>query len=337
MSHRRMSVAYHAVLALLSATAGCVKNYHVVDVIGDGPMNGTDGADGTVLGDAGDVVVGQDTAMDITGDTIVRNDGAPTDVPIGADLPIVSDAPGCDGSPQCAPAPPIRLVAPLSMSVVDSNSPFFKFNSGSSTTIANAMLSVCGVGMPNCVTQGTGIIGPGINTVSLTSTLNPGVYRWSVMPSNGPMQPSATWEFVVLAQVIPLAVGDGGVIAGGNPGTVSWTGMLDVNLDGHADMVAGSLGASGNMGEAFGFLGGPITGSTITAILGLTNPSPTSGAEFASEVANVGDVDGDGYGDVAIEAAVWGRHRVDLRPVALPNRVPTLGPTRFKSPSRHPQ
>jgi hypothetical protein len=72
----------------------------------------------------------------------------------------------------------------------------------------------------------------------------------------------------------------------------------DVNGDGYADLVVGAPNAKGEDGAADVFLGGP---GGLSAARRIALPSPDgSGGIFGYAVAGVGDVDGDGYDDVAV-------------------------------------
>jgi len=76
----------------------------------------------------------------------------------------------------------------------------------------------------------------------------------------------------------------------------------DVNGDGFADVVVGSIGSAGighvylYLGAAMGFSSSPAT--TITGSDGFTS-------NFAASVASAGDVNGDGYADVLVGADLY--------------------------------
>jgi hypothetical protein len=73
----------------------------------------------------------------------------------------------------------------------------------------------------------------------------------------------------------------------------------DVNGDGYADVLVGAVFAKAH-GAAYLYLGGP-TGPAMTAVLYPVGSSPTS-AYFGASVAGAGDINGDGFADVAVGA-----------------------------------
>ncbi len=74
----------------------------------------------------------------------------------------------------------------------------------------------------------------------------------------------------------------------------------DVNGDGFADLVVGAYGANDLAGRVSVYRGGP---AGIAATPDFVPMPPTTGAnELGSSVAGLGDVNGDGYGDLALGA-----------------------------------
>jgi FG-GAP repeat/Collagen triple helix repeat (20 copies)/FG-GAP-like repeat len=76
----------------------------------------------------------------------------------------------------------------------------------------------------------------------------------------------------------------------------------DVNGDGYCDVVVGSYGF-GSGGRAYVYLGGPSGLATTPAWI---QDAPSSGIAFGTAVSSAGDVNGDGYADVAIGASAVG-------------------------------
>ena len=76
-------------------------------------------------------------------------------------------------------------------------------------------------------------------------------------------------------------------------------GAGDVNADGYDDLIVGAYGYSSNTGRAYVFHGSS-SGISSTAAATLTGSSASS--FFGAAVRGVGDVNNDGYGDVAVGA-----------------------------------
>jgi hypothetical protein len=75
----------------------------------------------------------------------------------------------------------------------------------------------------------------------------------------------------------------------------------DFNGDGYADVLVSEYGADTNTGSAYAFLGGAtgLASAPATVLAGLDGQR----SDFGSAIANLGDVDGDGYGDVLVGAS----------------------------------
>jgi uncharacterized repeat protein (TIGR01451 family) len=123
-----------------------------------------------------------------------------------------------------------------------------------------------------------------------------------------PGYPSGTWRgkaYVYHGAGGGLAASPGFVASGENGGdsfgyAVASAG--DVNGDGYGDLVAGAYGypAGGEQGRAYVYHGGP-GGLSSVPVLTLTGEIGAR-TDFGVAAAGVGDVNGDGYGDVAVGA-----------------------------------
>jgi hypothetical protein len=81
------------------------------------------------------------------------------------------------------------------------------------------------------------------------------------------------------------------------------SGAGDVNGDGYSDVVVGAFEVSSAVGAAYVYFGG--SGGLSTVPTALANPNPPTGGSpgfFGFAVAGPGDINGDGYADVAIGA-----------------------------------
>jgi hypothetical protein len=86
----------------------------------------------------------------------------------------------------------------------------------------------------------------------------------------------------------------------------------DVDGDGYDDVIVGAPGADAETGRAMLYLGGPTGPALVPALTLYGDPSQSGpyGTAFGSDVAGLGDVNGDGYDDVAI--AVGGPGQVQV-------------------------
>ncbi len=133
----------------------------------------------------------------------------------------------------------------------------------------------------------------GYEEIAVGAPIDPGTggaaYVWYGASSIASLSASTPWTFA------PSAATDLGW-------TVAAAG--DVNGDGYGDLLVGDADVGGH-GQAYVFHGsysGVGTSEDWTAI----SPDPIGGCNFSMGLAGVGDLDGDGYGDVVIGAPDWG-------------------------------
>lgn len=86
----------------------------------------------------------------------------------------------------------------------------------------------------------------------------------------------------------------------------SVAGAGDLNGDGYSDLIVGAVNYNGgqvNEGAAFVYFGGP--GTSLNAVVDGDLQNNQADAFMGGSVAGVGDVNGDGFADVAVGAAAW--------------------------------
>ncbi|MBS1974222.1 MAG: FG-GAP repeat protein, partial [Bacteroidetes bacterium] len=91
---------------------------------------------------------------------------------------------------------------------------------------------------------------------------------------------------------------------------ISLSNAGDVNGDGYADIVIGAPGTSSNTGVAYVYKGGK-SGIANGASPDYTLSNGTSNLDFGISVANAGDVNGDGYGDIIVGASSFDNNTSD--------------------------
>ncbi len=199
----------------------------------------------------------------------------------GARSDALPDAPvGCGVAP--------RPLAPTANSVVTTHRPTLRWVAPPGTASVTVELCrdrACARPIDSFVADGA--------SAAVPHALDVGVVFWrlrSTACTDPAAVVSATWEFTV-------GVADTAV-------DTAWGAFPDLNGDGYADVAVGvatgPVGAGrGDIAVYLGSAGGPGTTPAVT----LTNP----GVYFGAYILSVGDLDGDGYGDLAVtgDYAVW--------------------------------
>jgi hypothetical protein len=207
----------------------------------------------------------------------------PADMSIAVDMSIVADL--------TEPLPP-RLIAPMSTSAVTSRRPLLRWvlpSGGSSVGVDLCSDRSC----VHSIQTAVAVDASGTSGAPMAD-LPQGVVYWRVNAVvAGTNMTSQTWQLWVGRRSATEANTTDGII-------------LDVNGDGHPDYAAGALYAADAShesvaGRAYLWLGsakGPDPTSTPTRFEGRDG----SGALFGAGLARAGDVNGDGYGDLLIDA-----------------------------------
>jgi|GEM_PF-649800 len=125
----------------------------------------------------------------------------------------------------------------------------------------------------------------------------PGTY----MASNGAAQGRAYVFLGVPDNVAPAISNTLNGAAAGDQFGIGISSAGDVNADGYNDVIVGANQAGSNQGRAYLYLGS-ANGLPTTASAVISDPGATSGDRFGVAVAGVGDVNGDGYGDIVVGA-----------------------------------
>ena len=182
-----------------------------------------------------------------------------------------------DSGPPDRVAP--RAIAPLSTSRVTRRRPTLRWVLPSGVTDATVDLCLdractAPIGTPAHVTG---------SSYAPEADLPVGVVFWRLHPSTTTSVSSPTWQFTVPARSAPV--------------DSSWGTTLDLNGDGYADVVVGAPTVN-NVGAAYVYTGSRtgLATTPATTLLGLGSDYPG----FGWSVAGAGDVNGDGFADVAI-------------------------------------
>jgi hypothetical protein len=188
-----------------------------------------------------------------------------------------------DGQCQISPA---RLIAPLSGSLTTSARPSLEWVLPEGAT--EAVVEICsastcegGTVLASEIVRGTQVRAP-----ALVST-GGSTYFWRVRTKIGDsvaQRPSHTWSFVATPR--------------GTATDAAWGAMFDFNRDGLGDWAAGAPTATWMGNAAAGVLSILLaTGPASSTVL--RSGGATADAQLSIEVANLGDVNGDGFSDVA--------------------------------------
>jgi hypothetical protein len=186
---------------------------------------------------------------------------------------------GVDAHPAVA-----RLVAPTSGGIVQRPRPGLRFDL---LDARGAHLELCRE--RTCAAPIESIaLAPGASQARPSAALPRGVVFWRLVDRRGRATPP--WSFVV-----PAGASDA------LPDTISGV-VLDVNGDGWSDVAVGApstpIGTDGLAGRVHVYLGGSdgVSATRVQTIDGTYGAS----IELGRVVAAAGDVDGDGYGDLAV-------------------------------------
>jgi hypothetical protein len=165
-----------------------------------------------------------------------------------------------------------RLLAPLSTSISTSQRPLFRWDRAGHGRVTLEICRDRGCGHPIAsVDTNRSSARPG-------QALPAGVVYWRVTDRHGRrMAASATWELTIPAR-------DSG-------GVGSWGAIPDFNGDGLGDLAVGVKGATSQVRVFPGGRSGVATTPAQTL---------TGGAGFGDELGPAGDLDGDGFGDLAV-------------------------------------
>lgn len=232
-----------------------------------------------------DVIVSEAATPDVTaGDT-----GLDADVDGGLDA--ARDA--ADASPDVPQDAPIeeccadadvlvaRPIAPRSGGYVATRRPAFRW-----TPQAGAVTYRVEIGASRAfTTPSTTLTTDGATTITATSELLPGRYWWRVVPvdrAGATMTPTATWS----------------VIVGRVPN--------DLNGDGYADIVIGAPEHDAPMLTDIGRVQVFYGGGALDATADLSLDGTSAGEAFGRALSTSGDLNGDGFADIAIGAPFAG-------------------------------
>lgn len=271
------------VVALL--LSHCATTDHRPAAGAEASIEGRDGATSDAVGDS--VLSPSETDASSTQDAAsgTETSAAPDASPSWFDAAPSSDVP-LEVEPPTDPLPP-RPLAPTSQGIVTSQRPTFRWLLPSGTD--GARLELCSDRACSRVLQTRDVMG---SSATAMESLPPGTVFWRLTGRAGARlgaTRSATWQFYVGARSAEV--------------DTSWLGGLDVNGDGYSDVAATTNSIYNN--EAYVYLGGP-RGVDPSPVIRF--PVRDSGILCAVgwSVANAGDLDGDGYSDLAMSCSFRG-------------------------------
>ncbi len=190
-----------------------------------------------------------------------------------------------DGNPAngCSQIPTPRAIRPLAMATVSSQTPLLRWAMPRGIDLAR--VQVCSTRTCGNVEWSQDAEG---GTVTVGLTLTPGIHWWRLRGRTNTGRFSTGWSpawwFRVGYRSAPVNTSGGTT--------------LDVNGDGYSDVAVGAPGYAGG-GRVTVYLG---SASGISTTPSVTLDPPTGLSRFGSSVASAGDVNGDGYGDLAVLA-----------------------------------
>jgi hypothetical protein len=177
-----------------------------------------------------------------------------------------------------------RPIAPLSTSMVTSQQPSFRWELPPG--VEGVTIEIC---RDRALTVQCQTVDADGTSGRPARVLERGVWYWSLRGRSGGSVgtlTSAVWQFHVGARSAPVDTSHGSI--------------LDVNGDGYADFAVGDSTEYAQPGRVHVFLGS-ARGPSASASLTLDTPYGLD-SSFGSSVASVGDVNGDGYADLAVGA-----------------------------------
>ena len=202
----------------------------------------------------------------------------------------------------CVPAP--RPLYPPSLSTVTSHRPTFRWALPAGLT--DARLEVCADPACASVVEAVDVTG---TSASPSVDLPAGAAWWRVM-ADGRTGP--TWQLRVRIRPAPT--------------DLAWGVSPDYDNDGFGDVAVGAPRVDESEGRAYLFLG--EAGGTPAGVTTILRSPDGAGAEYAIALACAGDLNGDGYADLAVgaprAAGTAGRVHIYLGGPAGPPESPSL-------------